>query len=98
MQYTVAMVGYGSDFLQTTIIELKYKYNVKEYTKGNGYAMVSYTQYSTFEILKSTFTRNEKLYGRKFFVDFDSIFFSLDFIDQLEWIICPLNSISKVFF
>ncbi|KAK9907201.1 hypothetical protein M0R45_002203 [Rubus argutus] len=40
-QCTVAMVGYGSDFLQTTIIELKYKYNVKEYTKGNGYAMVA---------------------------------------------------------
>lgn len=35
------MVGYGDDFTQTTIIELKYNYNVTEYTKGNGYAMVS---------------------------------------------------------
>lgn len=96
MQCTVAMVGYGSDFLQTTIIELKYKYNVKEYTKGNGYAMVSYTQFSTFEILTSAFTRNEKLYCRNFFVD---LTFSLDWLTNRNesFVIRPLNSFSNFF-
>ncbi|XP_024161255.1 lactoylglutathione lyase GLX1 [Rosa chinensis] len=40
-QYTVAMVGYGSNYTQTTVIELKYNFNVTEYTKGNGYAQVA---------------------------------------------------------
>ncbi|PRQ31888.1 putative lactoylglutathione lyase [Rosa chinensis] len=40
-KYTVAMVGYGSNYTQTTVIELKYNFNVTEYTKGNGYAQVA---------------------------------------------------------
>ncbi|PRQ31884.1 putative lactoylglutathione lyase [Rosa chinensis] len=40
-QYTVAMVGYGSNYTQTTVIELQYNYNVTDYTKGNGYAQVA---------------------------------------------------------
>ncbi|KAF8024034.1 hypothetical protein BT93_F1287 [Corymbia citriodora subsp. variegata] len=34
---SIAMVGYGSDQTQTTVIELKYNYNVTEYTAGNAY-------------------------------------------------------------
>ena len=34
------MVGYGSNLTQTTVIELRYNYNVTEYTKGDGYAQV----------------------------------------------------------
>ncbi|XP_050369816.1 lactoylglutathione lyase GLX1-like [Argentina anserina] len=40
-QYTVAMVGYGTNYTQTVVIELKYNFNVTEYTKGNGYAQVA---------------------------------------------------------
>ncbi|CAB4277860.1 unnamed protein product [Prunus armeniaca] len=40
-QYTLAMLGYGSNFTETTIIELKYNYNVTQYTRGNGYAQVA---------------------------------------------------------
>ncbi|XP_030453662.1 lactoylglutathione lyase GLX1-like isoform X1 [Syzygium oleosum] len=36
-QFAIAMVGYGSDQTQTTVIELKYNYNVTEYTAGNAY-------------------------------------------------------------
>ncbi|PON91957.1 Glyoxalase I [Trema orientale] len=36
-KYTIAMVGYGSNLTQTTVVELKSDFNVTEYTKGNGY-------------------------------------------------------------
>lgn len=41
MQYTVAIVGYGSNLTQTTTIELSYNHNVTKYSNGNGYAQVS---------------------------------------------------------
>jgi len=37
----MAVVGYGSNLTQTTVLELRYDYNVTEYTKGDGYAQVS---------------------------------------------------------
>ncbi|XP_008226879.1 PREDICTED: putative lactoylglutathione lyase isoform X2 [Prunus mume] len=40
-KYTIAMLGYGSNFTETTIIELKYNYNVTQCTRGNGYAQVA---------------------------------------------------------
>ncbi|KAB2605990.1 lactoylglutathione lyase [Pyrus ussuriensis x Pyrus communis] len=40
-QYTVGMVGYGSNLTQTVVIELKYNYNVTAYRRGNGYAQVA---------------------------------------------------------
>ncbi|CAL9017666.1 unnamed protein product [Prunus brigantina] len=40
-QQYIAMLGYGSNFTETTIIELKYNYNVTQYTRGNGYAQVA---------------------------------------------------------
>ncbi|KAG6685807.1 hypothetical protein I3842_12G130100 [Carya illinoinensis] len=36
-KYTIGMVAYGSNLTQTTAVELKYNYNVTEYTRGNGY-------------------------------------------------------------
>ncbi|KAL3733474.1 hypothetical protein ACJRO7_022923 [Eucalyptus globulus] len=36
-QFAIAMVGYGSDQTQTTVLELKYDYNVTELTAGNAY-------------------------------------------------------------
>ncbi|XP_040990452.1 lactoylglutathione lyase GLX1-like isoform X1 [Juglans microcarpa x Juglans regia] len=40
-QFTLGMVGYGSNLTRTTVLELKYNYNVTEYTRGNGYAEVA---------------------------------------------------------
>ncbi|KAG6685808.1 hypothetical protein I3843_12G130200 [Carya illinoinensis] len=40
-KFTIGMVGYGSNRTQTTVLELKYNYNVTEYTNGNGYAEVA---------------------------------------------------------
>ncbi|KAL3733477.1 hypothetical protein ACJRO7_022926 [Eucalyptus globulus] len=40
-QFAIAMVGYGSDQTQTTVIELKYDYNVTEYTAGNAYVQAA---------------------------------------------------------
>nr|XP_023902339.1 lactoylglutathione lyase GLX1-like [Quercus suber]POE48197.1 lactoylglutathione lyase [Quercus suber] len=40
-QFSMAMVGYGSNLTQTTVLELRYNYNVTEYTKGDGYAQVA---------------------------------------------------------
>ncbi|KAI6687517.1 hypothetical protein NL676_024345 [Syzygium grande] len=40
-QFAIAMVGYGSDQTQTTVIELKYNFNMTEYTTGNAYVQVS---------------------------------------------------------
>lgn len=39
-QFAIAMVGYGSNESQTAVIELKYNYNVTEYTEGDGYINV----------------------------------------------------------
>ena len=39
------MVGYGSNFTQTTVVEFKSDFNVTEYTKGNGYEQVKYLQF-----------------------------------------------------
>lgn len=39
-QYTLAMVGYGDDEMNTTVLELTYNYGVTEYTKGDGYGQV----------------------------------------------------------
>ncbi|XP_056172944.1 lactoylglutathione lyase-like [Syzygium oleosum] len=36
-QFAIAMVGYGTDYTQTVVIELRYNYNVTEYTAGNAY-------------------------------------------------------------
>ncbi|KAF8009145.1 hypothetical protein BT93_J0207 [Corymbia citriodora subsp. variegata] len=36
-QFAIAMVGYGSDYIQSPVIELRYNYNVTEYTAGNVY-------------------------------------------------------------
>ncbi|XP_010060323.2 lactoylglutathione lyase GLX1 [Eucalyptus grandis] len=36
-KFTIAMVGYGSDYIQSPVIELRYNYNVTEYTAGNAY-------------------------------------------------------------
>ncbi|KAK3423986.1 hypothetical protein EUGRSUZ_F00747 [Eucalyptus grandis] len=40
-QFAIAMVGYGSDQTQTTVLELKYDYNVTELTAGNAYVHVA---------------------------------------------------------
>ncbi|OWM88775.1 hypothetical protein CDL15_Pgr002542 [Punica granatum] len=49
-QFAIAMVGYGSDQTQTTVIELKYNYNVTEYTEGNGYILAAF---GTNDVYKS---------------------------------------------
>ncbi|XP_021288557.1 putative lactoylglutathione lyase [Herrania umbratica] len=40
-QFAIAMVGYGSNLTQITTVELRYNYNVTEYTQGNGYVQVA---------------------------------------------------------
>lgn len=35
--FAIAMMGYGEDQTQTTVIELRYDYNATGYTKGNAY-------------------------------------------------------------
>ncbi|KAB1215183.1 Lactoylglutathione lyase [Morella rubra] len=40
-QFAIGMVGYGSNLTQTVVVELKYNYNVTEYTKGNAYEQVA---------------------------------------------------------
>ncbi|XP_050371724.1 lactoylglutathione lyase GLX1-like [Argentina anserina] len=62
-QYTIAMVGYGSDFTKTTIIELKYNYNVIEYTKGNGYAMLAIGTDDVYKSGEAVELVNKKLGG-----------------------------------
>ncbi|GLU23712.1 hypothetical protein SLE2022_396990 [Rubroshorea leprosula] len=49
-QFAIAMMAYGSNLTQTTAVELKYNYNVTEYTTGNGYVQVSI---STDDVYKS---------------------------------------------
>lgn len=48
-KYTIAMLGYADEF-ETTVLELTYNYDVKEYTKGNAYAQVAI---STEDVYKS---------------------------------------------
>ncbi|OMO83498.1 hypothetical protein CCACVL1_11378 [Corchorus capsularis] len=49
-QYTIAILGYGTNFTQITSVELQYNYNVTKYTKGNGYIQVAI---STDDVFKS---------------------------------------------
>ncbi|KAK9268440.1 hypothetical protein L1049_000190 [Liquidambar formosana] len=49
-QFDIGMVGYGDDLNQTTVIELRYNYNVTEYTQGNAYSQVVI---STDDVYKS---------------------------------------------
>lgn len=44
LQFAIGMLGYGSNLTQTVVVELKYNYNVTEYTKGNAYEQVSYIE------------------------------------------------------
>lgn len=59
----MAMVGYGSKLTQTTVLELRYNYNVTEYTKGDGYAQVSRIGFSllalSFTHWYTSFLQNE---------------------------------------
>ncbi|KAK8931049.1 Lactoylglutathione lyase [Platanthera zijinensis] len=48
-KYTIAMLGYADEY-ETTVLELTYNYDVKEYTKGNAYAQVAI---STEDVYKS---------------------------------------------
>lgn len=48
-KYTIAMLGYADEH-ETTVLELTYNYDVKEYTKGNAYAQVAI---STEDVYKS---------------------------------------------
>ncbi|XP_020593985.1 lactoylglutathione lyase [Phalaenopsis equestris] len=48
-KYTIAMLGYAEEH-QTTVLELTYNYDVKEYTKGNAYAQLAL---STEDVYKS---------------------------------------------
>ncbi|WRX28479.1 Glyoxalase/fosfomycin resistance/dioxygenase domain - like 7 [Theobroma cacao] len=41
LHFAIAMVGYGSNLTQITTVELRYNYNVTEYTEGNGYVQVA---------------------------------------------------------
>jgi lactoylglutathione lyase len=40
-KYAIAKMGYGSDEMKTTVLELTYNYGVSEYTKGTGYAQIA---------------------------------------------------------
>ncbi|OMO83501.1 hypothetical protein CCACVL1_11381 [Corchorus capsularis] len=40
-QYTMAIMGFDTNFTQITTVELQYNYNVTEYTSGNGYIQVA---------------------------------------------------------
>ncbi|XP_018730799.2 lactoylglutathione lyase GLX1-like [Eucalyptus grandis] len=60
-QFAIAMVGYGSDQTQTTVIELKHNYNVTEYTAGNAYVQAAL---GTDDVYKSAAAVAQELGGK----------------------------------